>query len=73
VESIKLEIVVQASLGENQDPISKITKTKRAEGVAQEVEPLANKGEAPVLTSPLPHTLAKKKVSREKKILTLKR
>jgi hypothetical protein len=31
-------IVVQASLGKNQNPISKITRGKGAEGVAEEVE-----------------------------------
>jgi hypothetical protein len=38
-------IVVQASLGKKQDPSSKITKAKRAGGIAQAVERLSNKCE----------------------------
>jgi hypothetical protein len=35
----------QASLGIKRDPISKITRVKRAGGVAQEVECLPSQGE----------------------------
>jgi hypothetical protein len=38
--------MVQASPGKNQDLISKITRAKRARGVAQEVENLPGKHEA---------------------------
>jgi hypothetical protein len=38
--------VVQASLGRNQDPISKITRMKGAGGMAQVVESLPSKSKA---------------------------
>jgi hypothetical protein len=34
----KIRITVQSGLGKKQDPISKITRAKRAGGMAQEVE-----------------------------------
>jgi hypothetical protein len=43
VGSTNREIVVQASLGINKDPISKITNTKRAGGMVQMVECLPSK------------------------------
>jgi hypothetical protein len=38
-----LRITVQADLDRKQDPISKVTRTKRAGGMAQVVEHLASK------------------------------
>jgi hypothetical protein len=50
--------VTQAGLGKKQDPISKITRAKRAGGVAQAVECLTHKHEA---LSPNPSTHLPKK------------
>jgi hypothetical protein len=40
VRSINRKIMVQVGLGKKQDPISKITRSKRAESMAQVVEHL---------------------------------
>jgi hypothetical protein len=52
--------MVQASLGKKQDPISKITRAKRAGGMAQGVEHTSQKHEA---LSFKPSTAKKKKIN----------
>jgi hypothetical protein len=57
--------MVQTSLGKKRDPISKITRAKRAGGVAQVVEPLPSKCKA---LSSNPKTKKKKKKERKEKL-----
>jgi hypothetical protein len=57
-------IMVQTSLGKKRDPISKITRAKRAGGVAQVVEPLPSKCKA---LSSNPKTKKKKKKKKKEK------
>jgi phosphatidate phosphatase PAH1 len=45
-EALNRSITGQTSLGKKQDPISKITRTKRAGGIVQVVECLPSKHEA---------------------------
>jgi hypothetical protein len=54
--------IVQAGLGKKQDPISKITRAKRTEGLAQAVEHLTSKYEA---LSSNNYTAKKKKSERD--------
>jgi hypothetical protein len=55
-ESTTRRIMVQVSLGIKQDPISKITRAKRASGVTQVVEHLLRTWEALSSTPSTAHT-----------------
>jgi hypothetical protein len=41
--SINRRLIIQANLGKQQDPLSKITRTRKAHGLPQAVEYLASK------------------------------
>jgi hypothetical protein len=58
VESINKRLAFQAGLDKKQDPSSKITRTKKAGGIAEAVESLPNKCKA---LSSKPSTVRKKK------------
>jgi hypothetical protein len=59
---------VQVNLGKKWDPISKIARAKRVGGMAQAVEHLPSKHEAPSSNSSIPSPTAKKKSLRQRRI-----
>jgi hypothetical protein len=59
-------IMVQAGLSKKPDPISKITREKRAEGMAQVVEYLPSKHQAPSSNSSPTKKERKKQRERER-------